>query len=309
MKLLFLLLFTLLLPYTYVFGQKQLVFVDYATEKPIPNLNVRYPKHLLVTDELGKIVIPDSVKKLTVSGINYELRQVACAAFDTIYMFSKPVVYKSVLVKGPDKKLKLERKRVTNHGNTFKTSNIFFRFSLNQFSNGNDFLRFRFDERKLIRIPETAKIKLIIKSVNKNWEDTATVLSTLSEFQLLAFNKFENTSKYVPDQLLLEKEFPLNTVKEGLFEIGIDSIARMYNEVFVCIGIVNWETDRNTLMKNGAVFRSANRSISTLAIESSSGWKQPYLIHALNNPDLLELGKLLTPYCELVKGVNKKGTK
>jgi len=150
---------------------------------------------------------------------------------------------------------------------------------------------------------------LIIKSVNKHWEDTATVLSTLSEFQLLAFNKFENSSKYVPDQLLLEKEFPLNTVKEGLLEIGIDSIARIYDEVFVCIGIVNWETNRNTLIKNGAVFRSANRPISTIAIESNTGWKYPYMFHTIKNDESLELGKILTPYFELVNGINKKGTK
>jgi len=282
-----------------VFGQKKLVFVDYATEKPIPSLNVRYPNRLLITDSLGRIFVPDSIKKLTVSGINYELRQVACAAFDTIYLFAKPVVYEGVVISKPYKKPKLWWKRYNNMGLMLGRANDFYRVNISKFDERGDSIKFQFDASKLNKLPDSARIKLIIKSVNKNWKDTATLLSVLDDTQLQFFNKLDDQSKYVTDQLIFEREYSVNEIKDKYLTVPIDSIAKLYNEVFLSFGLIHCGRGKY-FEEVGMTIRSQNASTYKLSIETTTGVVYPYMYLMIRQQYVLD--KLLIPYFELVKG-------
>jgi len=86
-------------------AQKQLVVVDVETLIPIAGANVLTREGNITTDSLGRVAVADSCRTLSLSHLNYESRLINLTEVrDTVYMISKLLNLKEVVVFGHGKK-------------------------------------------------------------------------------------------------------------------------------------------------------------------------------------------------------------
>ena len=94
-----------ILCYTTVSAQRQLVVVDIETLIPVVGASVVSKGGTLTTDTLGYVTVADSCKSLSFSHVNYESRIINLKEVrDTVYMISKLLNLKEVVVFGHGKK-------------------------------------------------------------------------------------------------------------------------------------------------------------------------------------------------------------
>ena len=87
------------------FAQRRLSVIDVETLHPIAGANVVSSQGTITTDSLGVFYITDSCQTLVFSHVNYESRIVNLEEVqDTIYMISKLLNLKEVVVFGHGKK-------------------------------------------------------------------------------------------------------------------------------------------------------------------------------------------------------------
>jgi hypothetical protein len=90
---------------TTVSAQRQLVVVDIETLIPVVGASVVSKGGTLITDSLGYVSVADSCKSLSFSHVNYESRIINLKEVrDTVYMISKLLNLKEVVVFGHGKK-------------------------------------------------------------------------------------------------------------------------------------------------------------------------------------------------------------
>ena len=87
------------------FSQRHLVVVDVETLIPVSGANVVSREGTSVTDSLGHVLVSDSCRSLSFSHVNYESRIINTKEVrDTVYMISKLLNLKEVVVFGKGKK-------------------------------------------------------------------------------------------------------------------------------------------------------------------------------------------------------------
>ena len=88
-----------------VSAQRQFRVVDVETLVPIVGANAVSKSLTTQTDSLGSITLPDSIKTIVFSHVNYESRIINVSEVrDTVYMISKLLNLKEVIVFGHGKK-------------------------------------------------------------------------------------------------------------------------------------------------------------------------------------------------------------
>lgn len=84
---------------------RRLVVVDVETLEPVVGANVVGKEMTLTTDSMGVVDVPESSKSLAFSHVNYESRIINTKEVrDTVYMISKLLNLKEVVVFGKGKK-------------------------------------------------------------------------------------------------------------------------------------------------------------------------------------------------------------
>ena len=101
----------LILGYAEIKAQRRLVVIDIETMKPITEVNITTESGIWHSDSLGYINIPESSKTLIFSHVNYEERLVNLSELrDTVFLISKLLNLKEVIVFGKDKQQRDYRK-------------------------------------------------------------------------------------------------------------------------------------------------------------------------------------------------------
>lgn len=101
----------LILGYAEIKAQRRLVVIDIETMKPITEVNITTENGIWHSDSLGYITIPESSKTLIFSHVNYEERLVNLSELrDTVFLISKLLNLKEVIVFGKDKQQRDYRK-------------------------------------------------------------------------------------------------------------------------------------------------------------------------------------------------------
>lgn len=86
-------------------AQRRLVVVDVETLEPVTNANVTTHDGVWRTDSTGWVSVPEKSKTLVLSHVNYEERMVNLSELrDTVFLISKLLNLKEVVVFGMDKK-------------------------------------------------------------------------------------------------------------------------------------------------------------------------------------------------------------
>ena len=99
------LILLLLLCQNSTIAQRRLVVVDLETLQPVTNANVTTHDGVWRTDSTGWVSVPDKSKTLVLSHVNYEERMVNLSELrDTVFLISKLLNLKEVVVFGMDKK-------------------------------------------------------------------------------------------------------------------------------------------------------------------------------------------------------------
>ena len=90
---------------TQAVAQRRLVVVDVETLIPVAGANVVSREGTVTTDSLGHVSVSDSCKSLSFSHVNYESRIINLEEVkDTVYMISKLLGLKEVVVFGQNKR-------------------------------------------------------------------------------------------------------------------------------------------------------------------------------------------------------------
>ena len=233
------------MPSSLLFGQKQLLFIDGDNKIPISGLTVRFTGGLVQTNINGLAIIPDTISRILVSGKNYELAKHQSPFSDSLKVFKQAVEYapvpiESVLNKGKKKKIKLDGR---NYGFVFSNRSHFQRFKINSLGSDSVTLRFFVSSRKIQKLPPEAMVRIEFRSVNKNWIDSTKLLAYLNDFQLSLVKQLEKEWLYAPNELVFRKDIPQSEVGSNLIDIPIDSLANIYDELFITIGLTNVDTE------------------------------------------------------------------
>jgi hypothetical protein len=299
--------FLLLLPSSLLFGQKYLLFIDGENKLPISNLTIRYIGRITQTDLKGKVLIPDSVLRIVVSGAQYEVESFKAPFSDTILLYKKAVEYATVPIEGILNKKKTKKTKLNgrNYGFVFSNNSHFQRFKINSLGSDSVALRFFVSSRKIQKLPPEAKVRIEFRRVNKSWIDTTKLLVYLNDFQLSLVKQLEKEWLYAPNELVFRKDIPKADINTNTIDIPIDSLANIYEELFITIGLTN--IDGETLNATRA-FDAKIRFVGELSIHFYKPTEVfiPDSFRIIMNLDYESSEYLSSPYFELISTKKSK---
>jgi hypothetical protein len=212
------------------------------------------------------------------------------------------VTIESVLNKGKKKKKRSEGR---NYGAVFTNRSHFQRFKINSLGSDSVALRFFVSSRKIQKLPPEAKVRIEFRTVNKNWIDTTWLLPYLDDFQLKIIKLLEKEWLYAPNELVFRKDIPQSEVKSNLIDIPIDSLAGIYEELFITIGLTN--VDGQTINSTRA-FEGKNRDIGNSGIHfyKPNEIFIPFWFTIIKNQEYDFPETIFMPYFELVSTKKSK---
>jgi len=286
------------------FAQRTVVFLDRKTEKPIAGLAVRYPTATRFTDANGAVIVPNDLVKITVSNPDYFIRNIYRPLRDTILLFSIAKVKQPPATYGNYYNASIKRRKFNSVGMIYPDKKLFQRIDIHNLSDKNAYLMYRLDEGELLKYDKEAKISVEIRSADKKWLDTASLVVNLDDKAISSVLRDSEDGIFAPGNLIKTKVFPIDSVKNGNLYIPIDSIASIYNEIFVNIGMINFKPQFFDQLKP---FRSRSEYVHRLGFVTNEHVCYLYLCEKRRKTEKLK-EEVDVPYNILVRG-NKRITR